>query len=128
MLALLMRVVSSYDGGLSQCVANAASSASTSHNLAGGYANIHGKSNSDSHHAVFDPFTACGASGPVGFVSFISGLLFWFNIVLAMVLYSKREEILSGGSSSQYDEIGVNDHGFAGDFPSSSGGIRTMHV
>lgn len=134
MMAMLMHVVSSYCGGMSECVTNAAASASSSsaHNLTGGYANDgnNGSSHSGATTTLFDPFITCGASGPVGFVSFLSGLLFWLNVVLAAVLYTKREAILSGdvGSSNQYDEIGGDDgRGFAGDFPSSTG-MRTMHV
>ncbi|KAL7548348.1 hypothetical protein ACHAWF_011634 [Thalassiosira exigua] len=125
-MALAMRMIASYYGGMSGCVGNAAASASAAHNLTGGYANMH----RGGSHGSFEPYAACGASGPVGFVSFLSGLLFWLDLALAAVLYSKREELLSGeGSySSQYDEIGGSDGGgFDGDFPNAAG-PRTMHV
>mmetsp|Transcript_14425 Transcript_14425/g.23554 ORF Transcript_14425/g.23554 Transcript_14425/m.23554 type:complete len:269 (+) Transcript_14425:206-1012(+) len=130
-MATLMRFVSTYYGGVSACVANAVSASASIHgNLTGGYAT--NDKHNDSSSSYNDD--ACGASGPVGFVSFLSGLLFWLNAVLASVLFTKRDELLSGdvGPSNQYDEIGV-DHdgdgrGFAGDFPSSSTGMRTMNV
>lgn len=138
MMGLLMHVVSSYYDGLSNCVAsttaNANSNAASATNLTGGYANMH---TSNGHHTTsassIDPYATCGASGPVGFVSFISWWLVWFNVILGMTLFTKRDEILSGvggGGSGQYDEIDGGSGGFDGDFPSSSGGggMRTMHV
>ena len=144
MMAMLMHIISLYYGGLSSCVASAASSAlssasasSSNNNLTGGYSSHNMQQDiSNGHHtntmgaAAFDPYNTCGASGPVGFVSFISGLLFWFNSVLTVVLYAKREEIAMGGSAGgagQYDEIGASaeqqqQRGFAGDFP------QTMNV
>merc|ERR1719491_372929 len=132
-----MRVASSYYKGVSACVANlarglpASQAAVSVQNLTSGYASTDG-------HNVFDPFATCGASGPVGFVAFFSGSLFWINAGFAVVLYIKRDEIVSGiapGSSNQhdYDEIGVetdiNRNEFSGDFPlSAAAGTRTMHV
>lgn len=162
MMALLMHVVSSYYGGVAECVANAAHKASSSsssgsghHDLTGGYANMHddgtGSSNSNTSSSSSSyPYGNCGASGPVGFVSFLAGLLFWLNAVLAGTLHVKRDELLSGSGggdgdsgggyggssySNQYDEIGIvdvdndGDAGFAGDFPPASAtGMTTMHV
>ena len=131
LMALLLHVTSSYYGGLAECVtANAATAWKGQQHLTGGYADsvTHNNNSSSSIEHHFDPYTACGASGPVGFVSFLSGLLFWANAVFSVTLYSKREELLSGMSSTMnhYDEIGG---GFAGDFPpGSSQGMRTMQV
>ena len=51
----------------------------------------------------------CGAYGPVGFVSFLSGILYWLNLSLAIALYVKRTELSGGGSSltmqAEYEEI-----------------------
>ena len=67
--------------------------------------------------------------GQLDYISFLSGMLFWLNSMLAVTLYTKRDELLSGGAASggQYEEIDPNGVGFAGDFPSSQG-MRTMQV
>eukprot|EP00571_Detonula_confervacea_P003707 CAMPEP_0172319218 /NCGR_PEP_ID=MMETSP1058-20130122/37097_1 /TAXON_ID=83371 /ORGANISM="Detonula confervacea, Strain CCMP 353" /LENGTH=308 /DNA_ID=CAMNT_0013034217 /DNA_START=118 /DNA_END=1044 /DNA_ORIENTATION=- len=153
-MAMLMHVVHVYYGGIADCVVtNAANAASNSRSgsgafhLTGGYANDdHSSNTSGSTMAAattaFDPFTICGASGPVKLVSFLSSLLVWSNAILAVTLYAKREELLSGGgggagsfsSSNQYDEIGgvatqpPNGGGFAGDFPPEQQDIRTTQV
>mmetsp|Transcript_27728 Transcript_27728/g.58590 ORF Transcript_27728/g.58590 Transcript_27728/m.58590 type:complete len:288 (-) Transcript_27728:236-1099(-) len=142
-LAILMHVLHSYYGGLAECVTNAASSRMNNNganNLTGGYANMHENDPNtyNMNGGYVDPYTLCGSSGPVGFVSFITGLLFWIDMVLAVTLYTRRHELLNGGggggvSSSQYDEIGVQSGsggvgGFDGDFPSSSEGMQTMNV
>ena len=165
MMGLVMHVMSSYYGGVSRCVTKSHAAwidgEDSGHaSLTGGYdANDDDDSISSSSttttqstatSANFDPWGNCGASGPVGFISLLTGLLFWFDVILALVLYIKREELLSGegygvvgsGGSNQYEEIrGVDDDdgssnlrdgggGFAGDFPSMSAaaGMRTMHV
>lgn len=130
MMVLLMHVASSYYKGVSACVATlAAPGAAVVQNVTGGYASAGG-------HHVSDAFAACGASGPVGFVAFFSGSLCWINTGLALVLYLRKNEIISGaapGSTNQqeYDEIGVeNDFSpidSSGDF-SSSAAVRTVHV
>lgn len=133
LMALLFHVISSYYGGLAECVtANAATAwkGQQQQHLTGGYgdSSTHNNNSSSSIEHHFDPYSACGASGPVGFVSFLSGLLFWANAVFSVTLYTKREELLSGMSlgRNDYDEIGG---GFAGDFPpGSSQGMRTMQV
>ncbi|KAL9188918.1 hypothetical protein ACHAXT_011408 [Thalassiosira profunda] len=131
-LAAMLRVISSYYGGVARCVTNMASASVTNHNVTGGYKTFHDNMRGLSSSS-FDPYGACGASGPVGFVSFLSGLLFWLDAALAVALHSKREEILSGvgGAGQMYDEIGVvpedGSGGFAGDFP-AAGGPRTMNV
>ena len=159
MMGLIMHVMSSYYGGVSRCVTKSHAAwinGDGGHALTGGYSNDDDDSISSSSttttqsatSANFDPWGNCGASGPVGFISLLTGLLFWFDVILALALYIKREELLSGeggvvggGGSNQYEEIrDVDDDdgsnirdgggGFAGDFPSMSAaaGMRTMHV
>jgi len=130
-MAILLHITSSYFGELANCVAdNAASSISSGqHNLTGGYAS-HVVNSNTYNIDDYNPYNSCGSSGPVGFISFITGLLFWFNSILSIALYARRDEILSGGGgggSQQYDEIGSGDGTFSGDFPSSQG-MRTMQV
>lgn len=127
-MAILMQFASSYYKGVSACVANLASPRAAASQNATGAASMGGLTTAS------DPFATCGASGPVGFVAFFSGSLFWINAAFAMVLYVKRGEIISGaapGSSHQraYEEIGV-ENDFSGDFPSSvaAGTERTIHV
>ena len=143
-LIILMHFASSYFGGLATCVANHYShtanrgvSSAYQHNVTGGYGS-HEHDHSSS--ALFHPYSTCGASGPTGFVSFLTGILAWLNFALAWVLYTKRGALMGDSQSYQYDEIGGNnssDEGFAGDFPlngegrgdvATSGGVRTMHV
>lgn len=118
-MALLMQFASSYYKGLSACVANLSTHLATE---------SVGNFTHDASKKAFDPFTSCGASGPVGFVAFFSGSLFWTYAGLALVLFTKRSEIISGiapASSNQlYDEIGVENE-FSGDFPSAA---ATIHV
>ena len=157
-MGLIMHVMSSYYGGVSRCVTKSHAAwinGGDAHTLTGGYSNDDNDSISSSSTTTqsatstnFDPWGNCGASGPVGFISLLTGLLFWFDVILALALYIKREELLSGEGgvvggegSNQYEEIrGVDDDdgsnrrdgggGFAGDFPSMSAaaGMRTMHV
>ena len=133
-MAVLLHAVSSYYGGLADCVTANAAAASRGggqhHSLSGGYDDTHNSSTAggSSSYRVFEPYETCGSSGPVGVISFLSGILFWLNSMLAVTLYTKRDELLSGGASvGQYEEIDPNGVGFAGDFPSSQG-MRTMQV
>lgn len=135
-MAVLMRVISSYYGGVASCATGVATrlharqrnggydSTSTS---TGGYATTANDG---------DAFAACGASSAAaaGFASFLAGWLGWLDVALAAVMYAKRDELLSGevGPANRYDEIGIADNddrvrGFAGDFPSSTP-MTTMHV
>jgi len=138
-MAVLMRVVSSYYGGVASCVAGVATRVHAQqrnggYNLTGGYADT-----ADDGAVVItgdDAFAMCGSSvsAAVGFVSFLTNWLGWLHVALAAVMYTKKNELLSGdvGPVNQYDEIGIADNddrvrGFAGDFPSSTP-ITTMHV
>mmetsp|Transcript_13792 Transcript_13792/g.29114 ORF Transcript_13792/g.29114 Transcript_13792/m.29114 type:complete len:275 (+) Transcript_13792:406-1230(+) len=122
-MALVMHIESVYFGGVSSCV---------SKSLAGNAAAVNAVTNATSGSA-YHLFSNCGASGAVGLVSFLTGLLFWLEIFFALVLYAGREELMSEALSYQYDEIGVGDsgvgRGFDGDFPlHGSSGTRTMQV
>jgi hypothetical protein len=122
MLVPLMQAVSSYYGGIASCVAHR-----------GSRHDMHMLHNTTSYY--FDSYGVCGSSGPVHFVSFLSSLLSWLYLAIAVLLYTRRGELLDGqigsvgGGSYQYDEIGESDggRGFAGDFP--NGGVaRTLQV
>jgi len=121
-MAILMQFASSYYKGLSACVANL-----STHLAVESVENFTRDASIDENNSL-DPFTSCGASGPVGFVAFFSGSLFWLNAGFAVVLYTKRGEIISGvspvSSNQHYDEIGVENE-FSGDFPSA---VATIHV
>eukprot|EP00585_Thalassiosira_rotula_P013274 CAMPEP_0196129852 /NCGR_PEP_ID=MMETSP0910-20130528/426_1 /TAXON_ID=49265 /ORGANISM="Thalassiosira rotula, Strain GSO102" /LENGTH=281 /DNA_ID=CAMNT_0041389047 /DNA_START=70 /DNA_END=915 /DNA_ORIENTATION=- len=142
-MAVLMRVASSYYGGVASCVTGVgtrlhARQRNGGYDFTGGYANTVEDGGVGQQQQQFgeDAFAVCGASvsAAVGFVSFLAGWLGWLDVALAAVMYTKKHELLTGevGPVTQYDEIGIADNddrvrGFAGDFPSSTP-MTTMHV
>ena len=126
-MSFMMHLLSTFFGGVSDCIDQTKQSVSSEYNLTGGYANMH------SQHALqqqSNVYLACGSSGPVSFVAFISGLLFWVNATLTFVLFTKRSNLINGtvenaAGGGQYDEIGGGS--FQGDFP-GNGQQRVMHV
>ena len=120
LMTLVMHILSVYFGHLVACVKfNVSANDSTASNVV--------------KHTGFHLFSQCGASGAVGFVSFLTGLLVWLNFSLAIVLYAGREALMSDAHSHQYDEIGSDNinrnGGFDGDFPLNGvSGMRTMQV
>ncbi|KAL3802261.1 hypothetical protein ACHAWO_005665 [Cyclotella atomus] len=135
MLVPLMRFISASFGGIAQCVANRGTKyMHRMHDMHMMHGNVTSNNSAASHY--FDSYGVCGASGPVHFVSFLSSILSWVYLAIAVVLYTRRNELLEGsgggggigGGSYQYDEIGesqndVRSSGFAGDFP--NGGVAT---
>lgn len=126
-MSFMMHVLSVFFGGVADCIDKAnQSGVSSEYNLTGGYANLDSQLAQHQSNA----YLACGSSGPVSFVAFISGLLFWVNATLTCVLFTKRSNLINGtvGNSAgggQYDEIGGGS--FQGDFP-GNGQQRVMHV
>jgi hypothetical protein len=61
----------------------------------------------------------------VGLVSFLSGLLYWLNLSLAIALYIKRTELSGGGMmQTDYEEIDSDLNLREDEF----NGMRVMHV
>ena len=125
-MSFMMHMLSVFFGGVSDCIDQAKQSVSSEYNLTGGYANL----DSQLAQNQSNTYIACGSSGPVSSVAFISGLLFWVNATLTFVLFTKRSNLINGtvGSAAgggQYDEIGGGS--FQGDFP-GNGQQRVMHV
>ncbi|KAL3791449.1 hypothetical protein HJC23_011505 [Cyclotella cryptica] len=133
MLITVMHAVSAYYGGIAQCVAS--NGTRLVHNT------VSNNMTSGSAHS-FDSYGMCGSSGPVNVVSFLSSILSWLYLAVAVLLYTRRVELLGEQSSSgtyQYDEIGESVDGsvggvaggsgrFAGDFPSGGASPTTLHV
>jgi hypothetical protein len=138
MLVPLMKFIAATFGGIANCVSNRGSKyMHRMHDMHMMHGNATSTTSSAEHY--FDSYGVCGASGPVHFVSFLSSTLSWVYLAIAIVLYTRRNELLEGGGggsssigggSYQYDEIGEsqndgrsNSGGFAGDFP--NGGVAT---
>ncbi|KAL7518321.1 hypothetical protein ACHAWX_003160 [Stephanocyclus meneghinianus] len=133
MLITAMQAISAYYGGIAQCVAS--HGARLVHNT------VNTNVTSGTAH-YFDSYGVCGSSGPVHFVSFLSSILSWLYLAAAVLLYTRRGELLgdqTNGGTYQYDEIGESvdgasgggvggSVGFAGDFPSGGASPRTLHV
>mmetsp|Transcript_30535 Transcript_30535/g.45860 ORF Transcript_30535/g.45860 Transcript_30535/m.45860 type:complete len:261 (-) Transcript_30535:90-872(-) len=105
LMALLMHVVWAYYARVNDCVLNLDARLEHAYNIT-----------HNGHHGHTPSYSAidnvnhliCGAYGPVGFVSFLSGILYWLNLSLAIALYVKRTELSGGGSltmQAEYEEI-----------------------
>jgi len=105
LMALLMHVVWAYYARVNDCVVNLDTRIEHAYNV------NHAQHNTPSTRAIDNVnHLICGAYGPVGFVSFLSGLLYWLNLSLAIALYVKRTELSGGGGhhvplQSEYEEI-----------------------
>ena len=129
MLVPLLQSVSTNFGGIASCVAHHGGYYHSMHPMQQHLVN----GTSTTRH-YFDAYGVCGSSGPVHFVSFLTSILSWLYLGIALLLFLRRGELLEGlnlngggggGQSYQYDEIGESG-GFSGDFP--AGTARTMQV
>ena len=116
LMALLMHVVWAYYARVNDCVVNLDTRLEHAYNITRSHHHhYNGQQQSQQHtpsYATIDNVNhlICGAYGPVGFVSFLSGLLYWLNLSLAIALYVKRTELSSAGAGimplqSEYEEI-----------------------
>jgi len=120
LMAVLMHVVWAYFARVSDCVINLDARLEHAYNITRHHGHSHSYSAIDNvNHLI------CGAYGPVGLVSFLSGLLYWLNLSLAIALYIKRTE-LSGGGMMQTDYEAIDsDLNLRED---EFNGMRVMHV
>lgn len=101
LMALLMHVVWAYYARVNDCVVNLDARLEHAYNISR-HSHSHSYSAIDNvNHLI------CGAYGPVGFVSFVSGILYWLNLSLAIALYVRRTELSGGGRMmhAEYEEI-----------------------
>ncbi len=106
LMALLMHVVWAYYARVNDCVVNLDARLEHAYNIT--RAHHHIGQHTPSYSAIDNVnHLICGAYGPVGFVSFLSGILYWLNLSLAIALYVKRTELSGGGRPWQddYEEI-----------------------
>jgi hypothetical protein len=98
LMAVLMHVVWAYFKRVNDCVINLDARLEHAYNISHqqGYSAI-----DNVNHLI------CGAYGPVGLVSSLSGILYWLNLSLAIALYVKRRELSGDGGMMQaeYEEI-----------------------
>lgn len=113
-MALLMHVVWAYYARVNDCVVNLDARIEHAYNITRHHHHVGQHGTTTPSYAAIDNVNhlICGAYGPVGFVSFLSGLLYWLNLSLAIALYVKRTE-LSGDNNiplqSEYEEIHNDD-------------------
>ena len=116
LMALLMHVVWAYYARVNDCVVNLDTRLEHAYNITRSHHHYNGQQQQHTpSYATIDNVNhlICGAYGPVGFVSFLSGLLYWLNLSLAIALYVKRTELSSSGGTgggimplqSEYEEI-----------------------
>jgi hypothetical protein len=129
LMALLMHVVWAYFARVSDCVINLDSRLERAYNIThGGHHNGH-TTTTPSYSAIDNVnHLICGAYGPVGLVSFLSGILYWLNLSLAIALYVKRTELSGGGimMQAEYEEIDSDLNLREEDF--NNGIMRVMQV
>ena len=100
LMALLMHVVWAYYARVNDCVINLDARLEHAYNISH-HSHRHSHSIDNVNHLI------CGAYGPVGFVSFVSGILCWLNLALAVALYTRRRELSGdcGMLQAEYEEI-----------------------
>lgn len=100
-MALLMHVVWAYFARVNDCVVNLDNRIQHAYNVTRHVSPTHTAIDNVNH-------LICGAYGPVGFVSFISGILYWLNLSLAIALYVERRKLFGDNVDAmhgQYEEI-----------------------
>ena len=123
-MALLMHVVWAYFARVNDCVVNLDNRIQHAYNVTRHVSPTHTAIDNVNH-------LICGAYGPVGFVSFISGILYWLNLSLAIALYVERRKLFGDNNvdamHGQYEEI-HSDLNLSEEEVNNDNGMRVMQV